>query len=387
MIARRTPSRPTTTTGRATRRSAIAHEQAIIYELHVGGFTRHPSSGVGRPGSFAALIEKIPYLQSLGVTHVELTARSMAFDEQDVPAGHAALGLRNYWGYSPWRVLRAARGLRRRRRRRRGASCATSSRRCTAQASGSSSTSCSTTPPKAARTGRPCTSRRSRTAPSITSMRAASTSTSAAAATRSTATIRRRAGCCSNAPSTGCARCTWTASASTWRACSPAARTAAARADAWLPGALAHSPVLAHTWLIAEPWDAGGLYQVGAFPGAALRRVERTLSRRRAALRARRFRAARRAGATRSRASRDLYAGERPHARAQHQLHHLSRRLHAVGPRELRAQAQRGERRGQPRRQRRQLELELRRRRRDLEIRPSCGCARARRATSWRCCS
>ena len=41
-----------------------------------------------------------------------------------------------------------------------------------------------------------------------------------------------------------------------------------ARADAWLPGALAHSPVLADTWLIAEPWDAGGLYQLGSFPRA-----------------------------------------------------------------------------------------------------------------------
>jgi len=75
-------------------------EQSIIYELHVGGFTRHPSAGVGHPGSYAALIEKIPYLQSLGVTHVELLP-VMAFDEQDVPAATAALGLRNYWGYSP----------------------------------------------------------------------------------------------------------------------------------------------------------------------------------------------------------------------------------------------------------------------------------------------
>jgi isoamylase len=45
------------------------------------------------------LIEKIPYLQSLGITHVELMP-IMAFDEQDVPASTAALGLKNYWGYS-----------------------------------------------------------------------------------------------------------------------------------------------------------------------------------------------------------------------------------------------------------------------------------------------
>ena len=74
-------------------------ETAIIYELHVGGFTRHASAGVQYPGTFAGLIEKIPYLQSLGITHVELLP-VMAFDEQDVPPGSAALGLENYWGYS-----------------------------------------------------------------------------------------------------------------------------------------------------------------------------------------------------------------------------------------------------------------------------------------------
>jgi glycogen operon protein len=74
-------------------------EGAVIYELHVGGFTRHPSSGVAHPGTFAGLIEKIPYLRELGVTHVELLP-VMAFDEQDMPAPVAARGLRNYWGYS-----------------------------------------------------------------------------------------------------------------------------------------------------------------------------------------------------------------------------------------------------------------------------------------------
>ncbi|SAK64752.1 glycogen debranching enzyme GlgX [Caballeronia catudaia] len=74
-------------------------DDAIIYELHVGGFTRHPSSGVRQPGTFAGLIEKIPYLKALGVTHVELLP-VMAFDEQDIPAFAAARGLCNYWGYS-----------------------------------------------------------------------------------------------------------------------------------------------------------------------------------------------------------------------------------------------------------------------------------------------
>jgi isoamylase len=74
-------------------------EGAVIYELHVGGFTRHPSSGVAAPGTFRALEEKIPYLQELGITHVELLP-VMAFDTQSVPAAAAARGLKNYWGYN-----------------------------------------------------------------------------------------------------------------------------------------------------------------------------------------------------------------------------------------------------------------------------------------------
>ncbi len=71
--------------------------RTVIYELHVGGFTRHPSSGVSseRRGTFAGLAEKIPYLQDLGITAVELLP-IFQFDGQDAPAG-----LRNHWGYSP----------------------------------------------------------------------------------------------------------------------------------------------------------------------------------------------------------------------------------------------------------------------------------------------
>lgn len=75
-------------------------ENAIIYELHVGGFTRHPSAGVSQPGTWAGLIEKVPYLRDLGITHVQLLPVT-AFDEQDVPASVAAKGLHNYWGYGP----------------------------------------------------------------------------------------------------------------------------------------------------------------------------------------------------------------------------------------------------------------------------------------------
>ena len=75
-------------------------DDAVIYELHVAGYTRHPSAGVESPGTFRGLVEKIPYLKSLGITDVELLP-VFAFDAQDVPAATAALGLRNFWGYSP----------------------------------------------------------------------------------------------------------------------------------------------------------------------------------------------------------------------------------------------------------------------------------------------
>ncbi len=78
---------------------SISSKNSIIYELHVGGYTLDPSSKVKNPGTFSGLIEKIPYLKKLGITHVELLP-IMAFDEQDVPVGTAALGLSNYWGYS-----------------------------------------------------------------------------------------------------------------------------------------------------------------------------------------------------------------------------------------------------------------------------------------------
>jgi len=73
------------------------YSRTIIYEMHVAGFTRHPSSGVpaGKRGTYAGLIEKIPYLQDLGITAVELLP-VFQFDPHDAPSG-----LVNYWGYSP----------------------------------------------------------------------------------------------------------------------------------------------------------------------------------------------------------------------------------------------------------------------------------------------
>jgi isoamylase len=71
--------------------------RTVLYEVHVGGFTRNTNSSVAeeKRGTYAGLVEKIPYLKDLGVTAVELMP-VFQFDAQDAPPG-----LENYWGYSP----------------------------------------------------------------------------------------------------------------------------------------------------------------------------------------------------------------------------------------------------------------------------------------------
>ena len=73
-------------------------QDSVIYEMHVGGFTRAGNSHVTSPGTFRAVIEKIPYLQSLGVTAVELLP-VFQFDDTE---SHEFEGnkLNNFWGYS-----------------------------------------------------------------------------------------------------------------------------------------------------------------------------------------------------------------------------------------------------------------------------------------------
>ncbi len=78
----------------------VAASSTVIYELHVRGFTKHPSSQVAFPGSFAALTKKLPYLKDLGITTIELMP-ILAFDD-DIPWQNAqGEELINYWGYSP----------------------------------------------------------------------------------------------------------------------------------------------------------------------------------------------------------------------------------------------------------------------------------------------
>jgi len=77
-------------------------KDSIIYELHVRGFTRHDSAAVAHPGTYLGLVEKIPYLKELGITAVELLPVT-EFDETENVNRNPFTGekLLNYWGYSP----------------------------------------------------------------------------------------------------------------------------------------------------------------------------------------------------------------------------------------------------------------------------------------------
>lgn len=78
----------------------IPMEDLVIYELHVRGFTQSPSSGVSHPGTFKGLMEKIPYLKDLGINAVELMP-VFEFDERKDDREHDGKPLLDYWGYNP----------------------------------------------------------------------------------------------------------------------------------------------------------------------------------------------------------------------------------------------------------------------------------------------
>ena len=105
----------------------------IIYELHVRGFTKSKSSGVKHPGTYLGIIEKIPYLQSLGVTAVELMPVH-EFPINDIYGNKPER--ENYWGYDPLARLRHTAATRRvRSRAARSASSRRWSANCTRRGS------------------------------------------------------------------------------------------------------------------------------------------------------------------------------------------------------------------------------------------------------------
>ncbi|MGE4549476.1 MAG: glycogen-debranching protein [Intestinibacillus sp.] len=84
----------------AFRQPLLDIRDLVIYELHVRGFTRHPSSRVRHPGTFCGLMEKIPYLKELGVNAVELMP-VFEFDEMRDHREVDGRQLLDYWGYNP----------------------------------------------------------------------------------------------------------------------------------------------------------------------------------------------------------------------------------------------------------------------------------------------
>lgn len=75
-------------------------QELLLYEMHVRGFTQHPFSKVAHPGSYLGVIEKIPYLLSLGINAVELLP-CQEFDEcENFRKDLSGRQLYNYWGYS-----------------------------------------------------------------------------------------------------------------------------------------------------------------------------------------------------------------------------------------------------------------------------------------------
>ena len=82
-----------------TKPSIIPMEDLVIYEMHVRGFTKSPTSGVQYPGTFRAIIEKIPYLKELGVNAVELMP-IFEFDEMRDYRVVNGKEVMDYWGYN-----------------------------------------------------------------------------------------------------------------------------------------------------------------------------------------------------------------------------------------------------------------------------------------------
>ena len=78
----------------------IPLDQAVIYETHVRGYTVHPSAKTGNPGTYAGLIEKIPYLKKLGITSLELLPIHEFNEMEYFLENGARKNLRNFWGYS-----------------------------------------------------------------------------------------------------------------------------------------------------------------------------------------------------------------------------------------------------------------------------------------------
>ena len=332
----------------------------VIYEMHVAGFTRHPSSGVAPAtrGTYAGMIEKIPYLQDLGITAVELLP-VFQFDRQDCPPG-----LVNYWGYSPVSFFAPHAGY----SSRRDPLAPVDEFRDLVKA--------------LHRAGIEVildvvynhTAEGDHEGPTL-SLRGLDNETYyMLEADRARYANYSGTGNTLNANESVVRRMIldslryWVAQMHVdgfrFDLASVLSRDESGRPLQRPPVLwdIQSDPVLAGTKLIAEAWDAAGLYQVGSFTGDTwqewngkfrddVRRFVKSDNDTVIGLRLPVLRQ------PRSLRARGTGTG------AEHQLRHVSRRVHAERPGELQRQAQRGQRRGRPRRIRLQPELELRGRR------------------------
>ncbi len=253
-------------TGKVTEPLSLRMRDTVIYEAHVRGLTANPNSGVAPEirGTYRGLIEKIPYLVDLGVSAVELLPVHQ-FDRLAVPEG-----LVNHWGYqtvsffAPHAAYSSAPGA----AGVRSTSSGTWSRRSTGPASRSSWTWSTTTPPRVAPMARRSAIEGSPTATTTCwTTVAPRTPTTAAAATpsmRATPSSRRLVldslRYWVREMHVDGFRFDLAAVLSRDRAGQPIA-------DPPLIWDIDTDPVLAGAKLIAEAWDAGGLYQVGSFAG------------------------------------------------------------------------------------------------------------------------
>ena len=230
-------------------------------------------------GTYAGVVEKIPYLKALGVTAVELLPVQQ-FDPQEG----------NYWGYMPLNFFAPHRSYAADPADAAPTSSGRWSRPCTRRGSRSSSTSSTTTRPRGTRRGRPTASGGSTTRTYYLPSGRPRPPVPRLLRLRQHARLPRvrRPHADPRQPALlGRPRCTSTASGSTWPRSSPATPTARfGGPDDPLLTAIRADPVLRDVRLIAEPWDAAGAYQLGTrVPRPALAAVERPLPRRRPPLR------------------------------------------------------------------------------------------------------
>ena len=385
---RRHRHRPTTT-GRATSRSTGRCSDTVIYEMHVARLHQVADLGRRAPRHVPRRRSRRSRTSRRSASPRSSCCRLRVRRERGAAAPTRSTGqqLRQLLGLQPDRLLRPARGLLRRRptRAATSASSATWSRRCTRPASRSSSTSSSTTPAKATTRARRSASGASTTASTTTSSPTTSstTRTTRAAATRSTATIP--------IVEKFIVECLhyWVREMHVdgfrFDLASILSPRRGRRADGRTrrsSGTSSSTTTLADTKIIAEAWDAGGPLPGRLLPRLPLGGVERPLPRRRPPLRQGRPRAWSATVAARIAGSADIYQADGRAADQQHQLHHRHDGFTLNDLVSYNEQAQRGQRRGQPRRQRRQPQLELRRRGRRPTTRRSRRCAAARSRTS-----